>query len=656
MSDVVHYAKDGDVAVIELDNPPVNALASEVLAGILSAHERAENDAQVRAIVLFGRGGTFSGGADIRAFSQTGSAGPTLRDAIAALERGHKPVIAAIAGNALGGGLEISLAADYRCAERSAKIGLPEVKLGLLPGAGGTQRLPRLAGIEAAVALITSGESVSAARAAELGVIDEIVDGDLRAVAIASARRLAATGQRRRVRDLPLRGSADAIATARGNAAAPERGGLAVHRALDAVAIAGTVDFEAGLRRERELFEELRASEQSVALRHVFFAEREAAKVPGLAADAHPLPIASAAVIGGGTMGSGIAMVFANAGIPVTLLELASDALERARSSIAGNYASSLRKGRLSQSDLDRRLAAIAYTTDYAAVRGADIIIEAVFEDLAVKRDVFAKLDTVAKPGAILASNTSTLDVDAIAAATSRPADVIGTHFFSPANVMRLLEVVRGGATSDRAIATVMRLAKTLGKVAVLVGNGDGFVGNRMLYAYKAEADRLLEEGALPFEIDAALRDFGFPMGPFAMSDLAGLDVGWRIRKRKGLPPNIADALCEQGRFGQKTGAGFYRYAAVDRTPQRDPEVEALVVAASAQRGIARRSIAAAEIVRRCLDPLIAEGARILDEGLAIRPGDVDVIWIYGYGFPRYRGGPMHYGATRPAHAHEAAR
>jgi 3-hydroxyacyl-CoA dehydrogenase len=523
-----------------------------------------------------------------------------------------------------------------------------------MPGAGGTQRLPRLAGLEAALRMITTGEFVPAPAAARLGIIDQVVDGDLRAGAIAFAECMAAgKGPHPRVRDRTVDAAAGVFDRARQEAARAARGQFAPARCVDAVEMATRIPFDEALVRERAMFVECLASPQAKGLMHAFFAEREAAQIPDVPASTPTKTIAAAAVIGGGTMGGGIAMNFANAGIPVRILETSREALDRGLATIRKNYATTVSRGRLAQEEMDRRVGLISGTLDYADIRDADMVIEAVFEEMDIKRDVFRKIDSVMKPGAVLATNTSTLDVDAIAAVTRRPGDVIGTHFFSPANVMKLLEIVRGRATSQATIATAMKLGKTIGKVPVLVGVCDGFVGNRMLHPYIREAEFLLAEGATPQQVDKALYDFGLAMGPFAMLDLSGLDVGWRIRKRHAATrpkhlrySGIADRICEMGRFGQKTGAGWYRYEAGNRTPIADPEIERMIAEEAKTAGVARRAISDDEIVKRCMYSLVNEGALILEEGIALRAGDIDVIYIYGYGFPAWRGGPMFWADT----------
>ena len=655
MSQQVDYERRGAVALITLNNPPVNALGAELRKGIAWAIERASVDEAVTAVVLIGGGRCFSAGADIREFGREPEP-PTLPDIIHMAENCPKPVVAAIHGVSFGGGLELPLGCHFRVGAPSARLALPEVKLGLIPGAGGTQRLPRLIGPEKALGVILSGDAVEAREALSLGILDEVADGDLVDAALAFAEARVSEGSPlQKARDLE---SGDVPAgffdKERKKIERRARGMIAPWHCITSVENALTLPFDDGMKKERALFIECRDSDQSKAQRHVFFAEREAARIPGLPKDTKPLAIETAAVIGLGTMGGGIAMSFANAGIPVRVLETAEDVLEKGMGIVRGLYAAGVKKGRLSDADRETRLGLIEGTTDFTDLGEADIVIEAVFEDLELKEKVFGTLDKVCKPGAILATNTSTLDVDRIAAATDRPEKVIGTHFFSPANVMRLMENVRGAQSSEQTIATVMALSKTLGKVAVLVGVGDGFVGNRMYHRYSREASFMLEEGALPGQVDGVIYDFGFAMGPFRVGDVAGLDVGWRIRQERAKAGNtaeaagertspIADRICELGRFGQKTLAGWYRYDKGSRTPIPDPEVEKIIVGVSGELGIERRQITDDEIRGRCLYTLINEGAKILQEGLALRSGDIDIIWIHGYGFPVHRGGPMFY-------------
>jgi len=652
MSDLVHSETRGSVAVITLDSPPVNALGSAVREALVARIAAAVEDPAVEALVLTGSGRCFSGGADIREFGSP-PRDPHLRKVIETAEDCPKPVVAAIHGVAVGGGLELALGCHYRVGAQSARLGLPEIKLGLLPGAGGTQRLPRVIGAEPALDLILSGDPIPAAEACALGLLDAVVEDDLTAGAVAFVEKLIAEGRgprKSRHQEIPVDHGADIFEAARQRIARRARGLIAPYRCIESVENAVKLTFEDGMRMEREFFVECLASEQSAGQRHAFFAERQANKIPGVPKDTPVKAIESAAVIGCGTMGGGIAMNFANAGIPVRVLETSEEALDKGLAIIRKNYAGSVSRGRISQEEMDGRMFLIGSATDYAQLEDADIVIEAAFEDMDLKKQIFAELDTACKPGAILATNTSTLDVNEIAAATSRPEAVIGTHFFSPANVMRLMENVRGEKTSPETIASVMALTKRLGKVGALVGVCDGFVGNRMLYAYTRQANFLLEEGALPQQVDKVIFDFGFPMGPFAMGDLAGLDVGWRIRQRRAAArdpeerySSLADKICERGRFGQKTGAGWYRYDSGSRAPQPDPEIEKLILETSAELGRTRRDIDDQEILERCLYPLINEGAKILEEGLAIRSSDIDVIWIYGYGFPIHRGGPMFY-------------
>ena len=654
--DVVGYEKRGAVAVITLQRPPVNALGQPLRQGIKDRLEEALADDAVEAIVLVGSGRGFSAGADITEFGKPPQT-PHLREVTDVAELGSKPVVAAIHGMALGGGYELPLGCHYRIATPTARVGQPEVKIGIIPGAGGTQRLPRLIGIEPALEVIVAGDPVPAPKALELGMIDAIVEGDdLTAEAVAYAEGLLGDGKGPRViRNLTDKiGTPDEVAAAfersRQMIARRARGMRAPEACVEAVEAAISQSFEDGMAKERELFLECVQSDQSKAQRHVFFGEREVAKIPDVAADTPTQAIEAAAVLGAGTMGGGIAMNFANAGIPVQVLETSQEALDKGLDLVHKNYAGSVSRGRMTQEQMDAAMGLITGTLDYGDLKDADIVIEAVFENMDIKKEVFAKLDATCKAETIIATNTSTLDVNEIASATGRPDKVIGTHFFSPANVMRLLENVRGEASSDQTIQTVMQLSKRINKVGVLVGVCYGFVGNRMLHAYSREANFLIEEGALPQQVDKVIYDFGLPMGPFAMGDMAGLDVGWRIRQERAKthPSNqryswIGDRLCERGRFGQKTSAGWYKYAEGSRTPEPDPEVEELIVGMSEALGIERREISDQEILERCMYPLINEGAKILEEGIAMRPVDIDIVWIYGYGFPVYRGGPMFY-------------
>ncbi|MDP2626621.1 MAG: 3-hydroxyacyl-CoA dehydrogenase NAD-binding domain-containing protein [Candidatus Rokubacteria bacterium] len=656
MASPVEYQRRGSVGVITINNPPVNALSVAVRQGIADGLAQAAADAQAKAVVIIGGGRTFIAGADIREFGKPLQP-PDLNEVIRRIEQSPKPVVAALHGTALGGGLEVALGCHYRCAVAAAQVGFPEVKLGLLPGAGGTQRLPRVAGVEAALKMITSGNPIPAAQAAALGLVDEVVPGDLLDGAVAYAERLVAEARPlRKISEMQdkVAGVAPAVFDeSRKGLARSARGFEAPQRCVDAVQAAATLPFAEGLKRERELFAGLMQGTQSKAQIHVFFSEREVTKIPDVPKETPVKPIRSAAVIGAGTMGGGIAMNFANAGIPVRVLEMSQEALDRGLAVVRKNYAATVEKGRLSQKDMDTRMSLISSTLSYDEIGSADIVVEAVFEEMDVKKTVFGILDKAARADAILATNTSTLDIDAIAGATSRPGQVIGTHFFSPANVMRLLEIVRGARTSKETIATAMELARKIRKVGVLVGNCDGFAGNRMLHGYIREAEFLLAEGALPQQVDKVIYDFGLPMGPFTMGDLAGLDVGWRIRKGKAAtrPKHlryspIGDRICELGRFGQKTGAGWYRYEKGSRNPVPDPDIEALIITTSKEQGIERRQISDEEILKRCMYALINEGAKIIEEGIAIRSSDIDVIYIYGYGFPVYRGGPMFYADT----------
>jgi len=643
------------IAVLTIANPPVNAMSMAVRAELLAAVSAAAADPGVQALVLIGAGDKFIPGADIREFGKP-ITGPSGRDVIAAIEACPKPVVAALGGNALGGGLEIALGCHFRIATPDCKLGLPEVNIGLLPGAGGTQRLPRLVGAARALELVTSGKPMAAREALDTGVVDEVAAGPLLAAALAFARRVLAEGrplQRVSDRNERIAGTDPALFTAfRAKHAKKWRGLLAPQRIVDCIAAACTRPFAEGYALELAAFDECKASPQRAALIHVFNAEREAARIPGLSADLAPQTIHSAAVVGAGTMGGGIAMCFANAGIPVWLLETTPEALTRGRSLIEKNYATSVARGSLSQARMEQALALITGTLDYAAVADADIVVEAAFEDMAVKQDIFRKLDAVMKPGAVLATNTSTLDIDKIAGVTTRAGQVIGAHFFSPANVMKLLEVVRAAQTAPQTIVTTMALAKTIGKTAVLAGNADGFIGNRILAVYGRECDFLLEEGATPWQVDRALQGFGFPMGLYLMRDMAGLDVGWRIRqyreqfrdKTLRYSP-IADRLCELGRFGQKTGAGYYQYDGRSGSP--DASVEALIEQVARERKIERRAVGDEEIVTRVLTAMANEGLKIVGEGIALREGDIDTAYVHGYGFPRHQGGPMYWAAQR---------
>ncbi len=641
------------VAVITLSNPPVNGLGDELRASLARDLRRAEADDSVKAIVLTGAGKAFSGGADIREFnSPKAVAEPNLGTLISMVENAGKPVIAAVHSVCMGGGLELAMGCHYRVAIPGAQIALPEVKLGLVPGAGGTQRLPRLVPLDMAVNMIVTGAPVASEKFKGTRLFDAIFDGDLLAGAIAFANKVVAEGRGMpRTRDLKIESpNAEAfLRFARNTAQAAAPRYPAPARCVDAIAAGLTLPFDAAVREERRMFVELMQTPESRALRHAFFAERAAGKIPDVPPDTAVRPIGSAAVIGAGTMGGGIAMNFANAGIPVTLLETKQEALDKGLAVVRRNYENSARKGRLKPEDVDRRMALITPTLDYAALKDADIVIEAVFEDMDVKQKVFRQLDSTMKQGAILATNTSTLDVDRIAAFTSRPQDVIGTHFFSPANVMKLLEIVRGAKTGKDVLASTMALSKKIRKTGVVSGVCDGFIGNRMIEQYSRQAGYLVEEGASPQQVDRAIEAFGFAMGPFRMGDMAGNDVGWYIRKRRYLErpnmqyPRIADKICELGRFGQKTGAGYYRYEPGKRNAIPDPIVDELIAKHREEIGVQPRRITDDEIVHRLVLSLVNEGAKILEEGIAMRASDIDLIYLTGYGFPLFRGGPMHY-------------
>ena len=646
ITELVDLDRRRRVAVLTVNNPPVNALAHAVRQGLRDGVRQAAADGAVDAIVVACANRTFIAGADITEFGKPPRE-PGLHEVLDVIEGSARPVIAAVHGTALGGGLEVTLACHWRVAVKTARFGLPEVKLGLLPGAGGTQRLPRVVGVDKALEMIVSGDPIGADAARQHGLIDEIVEGDLTAAAVAFAERVVAERRPlRKIRDIDdkvvaARGKPELFAAFRKSVARQTRGFRAPEHCIRAVEAAVALPFTQGLARERELFLELMSSPESKAQRYFFFAEREAAKIPDVPADTPTRDVRTAAVLGAGTMGGGIAMNFANAGIPVTVVEVAREPLERGLGVVRKNYEATAAKGRLTRDDVERRMGLIRGTTEWAEIADADIVVEAVFEEMPIKKEVFARIDGIGKPDAVLATNTSTLDVDEIASATGRPESVIGMHFFSPANVMRLLEVVRGAKSSKTTIATAMTVGRRIGKVPVLVGVCHGFVGNRMLHQRSREAERLLLEGALPQQVDRVLYEFGFPMGPFAMGDLAGLDVGWRIRKARGQRAPVADRLCEMGRFGQKTGAGFYLYEGGDRTPRPDPEVEKVIHEVAKAQGVARRAVGDDEILERLLYPMVNEGAKILEEKLAIRASDVDVIWVYGYGWPVYRGGPM---------------
>lgn len=652
MSEVVSYEIKDNIGVISVNNPPVNALAQVVREGILNAVTAAQADAS-KAIVLRCEGRTFIAGADITEFGKPPKE-PGLPVVLDAIESSAKPVIAAIHGTALGGGFEVALACHYRCAVPSAKVGLPEVKLGLLPGAGGTQRVPRIAGVEAALDMITSGNPIGAGKAAEMGLVDEVVKGDdLEAEAIQYAKRLVESGAPlRRIRDItidPATIEPGFFDNARKQLARRARGQIAQDKIISCIEAAVKLPMDAGLQRERELFRELLTSPESAAMRHIFFAERQATKIKDLPNDTPVRDINKVAIIGGGTMGGGIAMCFANVGIPVVMLEIDDAALQRGMGIIRKNYSITVQKGKMSDEQMEQRIASISGTTNYADIGDVDLVIEAVFENLELKKEIFAKLDRVCKQGTILATNTSYQDVDAIAAATSRPQDVLGMHFFSPANVMKLLEVVRGAKTADDVLATAMQIGKKIGKVCALSRVCYGFIGNRMLGGYGREAQMLLLDGCTPEQVDSALEGFGMAMGPLAMSDLAGLDVGYKARQsRTDLPDDpklyrMGTLLVEMGRHGQKTGSGFYQYDPATRARMNDSEVETLIKEEAEKLGIKQRQISNEEILARCFYPLINEGALILEEGIAQRPSDIDVVYVFGYAFPVAKGGPMFY-------------
>ncbi|MFC4273317.1 3-hydroxyacyl-CoA dehydrogenase [Sneathiella chungangensis] len=648
INEFVTYEAKGTVGVVTVNSPPVNALSQGVRAGIKGGIEAAVADGSVNAVVLACAGRTFIAGADITEFGKPPKE-PGLNVVISTIESSSKPVVAAIHGTALGGGLETALGCHYRVAVPSAKVGLPEVKLGILPGAGGTQRLPRVVGVQKALEFITSGVHVPAKQAFAAGLIDEMIDGDLTEGAIAFAKKVVAEGRPL----VKISEQNDKLEEARKNPAIFDefrkanarkfRGFEAPENCIKAIEAAVNLPFADGLKRERELFMELMSGEQAKAQQYFFFAERQANKIPDVPKDTPLIDIKTAGIVGAGTMGGGIAMNFLQAGIPVTIVETSQEALDKGIGVIKSNYAATVSKGRLKQEAMDKYMSLLTGSTSLEDLKDADIVIEAIFENMDVKKEVFGKLDKICKQGAILATNTSTLDIDEIGTATSRPDYVIGLHFFSPANVMRLLEEVRTKKTSATVMATCMALAKKIGKVPVMVGVCEGFVGNRMLAKRGEQASQLILEGAKLEDVDRVLYDFGFPMGPFAMSDLAGNDVGWRIRQGKGVKSPVADAICELGRFGQKTGDGYYHYEKGSRTPQPDPIVEEIIVKAARDAGINRRQVSDEEILKRCVYPMINEAAKILEEGIATRASDIDVIWVYGYGWPIYRGGPMRY-------------
>lgn len=646
----VSYQLDEQLGIIRIDNPPVNALSHPVRAGLMAALEQSAQD-KSQALLILCEGRTFIAGADISEFGKPPQP-PHLPDVITAIENSPKPVVAALHGNALGGGLEVALAAHYRCALAGTKLGLPEVKLGLLPGAGGTQRLPRLIGVEAALDMMTGGTPIQAGEALKLGLVDKVVDGNLEAAATDYCRTLISDGATVRPTG-SLQAKAPSSATYyddyRKRIARKTRGLIAPGFIVELVELATKSNIAEGQSVERERFIECRNSPQSGAMRHVFFAERATGKLPDIPRDTQSMPVNSVAIIGAGTMGGGIAMCFANAGIPVTLVETAQEHLDRGMGVIRNNYATSVKRGRFSQEQADGFLANFSGTTDYADLTDIDMVIEAVFENMAVKKEVFAKLDAVCKASCILATNTSYLDVNEIAASTSRPEQVIGAHFFSPANVMKLLEVVRADKTSPAVVQTFMQLARKIGKIAVAVGVCHGFVGNRMLKGYARQAQLLLLEGATPTQIDQAMQNWGMAMGPIAVGDLAGLDIGYRSRRDQGIESRsvkesiLADTLVEMERLGQKSGAGYYRYDPETRKREADPEVQNLIEEIAAQQGVTRREISDEEIIDRLVLALVNEGVAIVQEGMAARPSDIDIVYLNGYGFPVWRGGPMYY-------------
>ena len=644
----VSLARHGRISVVTIDNPPVNALSQDVRSGIMECFDKAEADPATSAIVLVCAGRTFVAGADIREFNLP-PAEPHLPDVIARIETCTKPVLAAIHGTALGGGLELAMACHYRLADSRAALGLPEVKLGLLPGATGTQRLPRLAGVETALGMMLSGDPVDADAALQAGLVDKVTQKDLLTEALSFADELSGRPPRR-VRDLAVEAADPAVfAAARQRIAKTARGLVSPEKIIRAVELATELDFDVASAVERRFFEECKNSPQSQGLRHAFFAERASSRVPGIGKETPVRDVSSVAVIGAGTMGAGIAYTCLAAGFGVQLLDKDEAGLRRGVATIKSLFDGGIARGKIDRREMQASMDRFRAVSDFAGLKEVDVVIEAVFENMAIKKEVFSRLDASCKHGAILATNTSTLDVDEIASATSRPQDVIGLHFFSPAHIMRLLEIVRGRETSGDVIATSLALARKLGKTGVVVGNCFGFVGNRMLYSYGRENQLLLLEGAAPEYIDKVLRDWGMAMGPNAVGDLAGLDVGYKVRQeRKDLPADprfyrVADMLAELGRFGQKTGKGIYRYEAGSREPVPDPEVRELIRNEAKRLGVEQRNIGESEIIERCIYGLVTEGARILEDGIASRSSDIDVIWINGYGFPRHRGGPMNF-------------
>jgi 3-hydroxyacyl-CoA dehydrogenase len=645
LTESVRLETEGEIVLIIVDNPPVNALSWHVRQGLLDGMTKAVADGAA-GIVLICEGRTFIAGADISEFSGART-GPGLQEVQHVMENATVPVVAAIHGTALGGGLEVALCAHYRVAVTGAKFGLPEVNLGLLPGAGGTQRLPRLTGVPKALEMMTSGRHIGTAEAREAGLVDEVTDGDLRDAAIAFVRRAIAENMPlARVRDrdekvLEARGNSELFAKFRASIARKTRGFLAPEYNIQCIEAAANLSFDEGLEVERRLFAELVSGPQSAAQRYGFFAQRAANKVPGIAPETPIVNVARCGVLGAGTMGGGIAMNFANVGIPVTIVERDQSSLDRGLAVVRKNYERSAANGSIPASAVDERMALITGSTDKQDFADCDLVIEAVFENMELKKSIFAELDHICRPGAIMATNTSALDVNEIAAVTSRPESVIGMHFFSPANVMKLLEVVRGAKSSDTTVATAMAISKQINKIAVLVGVCHGFVGNRMLFMRGAEAERMILEGATPAQVDRVLYDFGFPMGPFAMSDLAGLDIGWK--EETSSSSTVREVLCENGRRGQKNGRGYYTYDPETRASTPDPEVEQLIRDFAISKGVEQREVSDQEVLERCLYPMVNEGAKILEEQIAIRGSDIDVVWVNGYGWPLYRGGPMHW-------------
>ena len=646
ITEVVDLEKQGEIAVLLINNPPVNALSVGVRKGMADGVKAAMDDNSVKALVIACAGRTFIAGADITEFGKPMQE-PGLEIPFGLIENGQKPVIAAIHGTALGGGLETALVCHFRVAVASARFGLPEVLLGLLPGAGGTQRLPLVVGVEKAIQMIATGNQISAKDALQEGLIDEIIEGDLVSGAVAFAKKvLAEKRPLRKIRDRrekvdAIKGKPEVFAEARKAFAKSKRGFEAPQSCIDAVEAAVNLPIEEGLKRERELFAKLMMGSQSAAQRYAFFAEREVAKIPDVPADTPQIPINKVGIVGAGTMGGGIAMNCANVGIPVLIMEVNQQLLDKGLGICRKNYENTAAKGRITKEDVEKRISLIKGTLTLDDFKDVDLVIEAVYENMDLKKEIFGKLDNICKPGAVLASNTSALNIDQIASATKRPESVIGLHFFSPANVMRLLEVVRGAKTAKNVIATSMAFGKRIQKIAVLVGVCQGFVGNRMLYERSRETNKLILEAGSPVQIDKVIFDFGFPMGPFTMSDLAGLDIGWNKATSKGA--TLRERLCEAGRLGQKTSAGFYDYQPGNRTPIPSPVVEKMIKDFAAEHNIPQRKITDEEILEKSLYPMINEGAKILEEGIAIRPSDIDVIWIYGYGWPIYRGGPMFY-------------